>query len=93
MAPAVMRQRRRTYWQQCVSDTDRAKDAIKSWFSPMCEGMTPYKAEILCDVETDAEKRLRAFMVDEQGQHFAFTRSRSGRDIVVSMKRLSGDQP
>jgi hypothetical protein len=52
--------------------------------------MTPYKSEILCDVETDAEKKLRAFMVDESGRHFEFTRTRGARSTFsISMKRIS----
>ena len=76
----------RSYWQSCVADTEGAKEAIKSWFAPMSDGMTPYKAEILCDVETDAEKKLRAFMVDGEGKRFEFTRSHRRRDMVISMK-------
>ena len=80
--------KRRSYWQSCVSDTQRAKEAIASWFTPMSDGMTPYKAEVLCDVETDTEKKLRAFMTDAEGQHFVLTRTRRKRDTVIAMKRI-----
>lgn len=82
--------RRRSYWQSCVSDTERAREAIRSWFAPMSDGMTPYKSEILCDLETDAEKKLRAFMTDEQGQHFVSTRSRGKRDTIISWMPYAG---
>lgn len=81
--------RRKTYWQSCVSDNDAAKDAIKSWFSPLSEDMTPYQADILCDIETDVEKKLRAFMTNASGKKFEFTRARHGRDVTISMKPLA----
>jgi hypothetical protein len=81
--------RPRSYWQSFVCDTERSKDAIKSWFAPLSDGMVPYKAEILCDIETDAEKKLRAFMVDGGGHRFVFTRSCGARQVVVGMKRIA----
>ena len=51
--------------------------------------MTPYKAEILCDVDTDAEKKLRAFMQDGEGKRYQFTRSRGKRGTVISMKIIA----
>jgi hypothetical protein len=79
----------RSYWQSCVADTESAREALKSWFPwGICDGMTPYKAEILCDLETDAEKKLRAFMVDDRGQHIVFTRSRGKRETVISIKPI-----
>lgn len=86
----------RAYWQSVVSDNDSARDAIKLWFAPMSEGMTPYKAEILCDAENDAGKKLRAFMTNSHGARFEFTRSLGKRNVVISMKRLAatpGDAP
>jgi hypothetical protein len=83
------RRQPKSYWQRCVSDTPGAQDAIRSWFSPLSEGMTPYQADILCDIETDAEKKFRAFMTDARGKKFEFTRSRHGRDVAISMKPIA----
>jgi hypothetical protein len=79
----------RSYWQSCAADTDRARDAIRSWFAPLSDGMTPYQAEILCDAATDAEKRLRAFMTDDSGARFQFERSRGRRSTAISMRRIA----
>lgn len=79
----------KSYWQEAYIDSDRAKEDVKSWFAPMCEGMTPYKAEILCDIETDREKKIRAFMTDAEGKHYQFERTRGGRAFSISMKHLT----
>ncbi len=75
----------KSYWQSVYVDSESAKRVVMSYFQPMCEGMTPYKAEILCDIETDREKKLRAFMVNESGKKFKFERTR-GRRFSISMK-------
>jgi hypothetical protein len=81
---------RKSEWTECVCDNKRAQDAILSWFHHLAEGMTPYKAEILCDIETDAEKKLRAFMTDADGNHYKFTRTCGGR---YSIKREKIEPP
>lgn len=78
----------KSYWTDCVVEGDRFKDAIKAWFAPMCDNMVPYKAEILCDIETDAEKKLRAFMTDKDGTRYRFVRTRTVKGFTISMKRL-----
>jgi len=50
--------------------------------------MIPYKAEILCDVETDREKKIRAFMTDEDGRNFQFERTLGRGRFSVSRKRI-----
>lgn len=80
---------RRSYWQSMVSDTDQARDAIRAWFAPLSIGMTPHKAEVLCDIETDAERKLRAFMTDQDGQIYQFTRARTARGFTMTMKRVA----
>ena len=77
----------KSYWQAVYVDSDDAKAVCKSWFAPMCEGMTPYKAEILCDIETDREKKLRAFMIDDEGKHHKFERTKvGGKTFSISSK-------
>lgn len=93
MSDAAKKRQRKTYWQKCACDTPGSRDAIKSWFSPMSDGMIPYRAELLCDIETDAEKRLRAFMTNKAGQRFEFTRSRNGRNVNVSIKPIAMERP
>lgn len=81
----------KSYWTECSSESDRSKEAIRSWFMPLAADMTPYKAEILCDIETDEEKKLRAFMRDASGQAYQLVRSRTARGFTLSMKKI-GDQ-
>jgi hypothetical protein len=76
----------KSYWQAIYMDSADAKASIQSWFAPMCEGMTPYKAEILCDIETDSEKKLRAFMIDVENKHYKFERTRGGKTFSISRK-------
>jgi hypothetical protein len=76
----------KSYWQAAYIGSDDAKAIVKSWFAPMCEGMVPYKADILCDVETDKEKKLRAFMTDDKNNHFKFERTRGANTFSISRK-------
>ena len=82
----------KSYWQSAYVGDDRSKDAVKSWFAPMCDGMTPYKAEILCDIETDREKKARAFMTDADNKRYQFERTLGGKTFSISRKCL-GAQP
>lgn len=78
----------KSYWQKIYLGSDNAKAAVCSWLSPMSDGMTPYDAEVLCDIATDREKKLRVFMTDKDGTRFQFERTRGGRNFSVSMKPL-----
>jgi hypothetical protein len=92
-APRTTR-RRKTYWQSCVADNDRSKDAIKTWFAPLADEMTPYQADILCDVDTDRELKLRAYMTNPEGRKYAFTRTRGGkRHYTTTMQPLAEESP
>jgi hypothetical protein len=75
----------KSYWQQVSVDSPRCKASVKALFAPLCDGMTPYKAEILCDAETDREKKYRAFMTDDDGQRFRFERTRVRADGTFSL--------
>jgi len=81
----------KSYWQSIFVGSERARDAVKSWFDPMCDGMTPYKAEVLCDKATDREKKVRAFMTDAEGKRYQFERTRGGRRFSISMKPLPAE--
>jgi len=78
----------KSYWQSAYIGNDSSKDAVKSWFAPMCDGMTPYKAEILCDIETDREKKARAFMTDPDGKRYQFERTLGGKTFSITRKCL-----
>lgn len=80
------RLRARSYWQGVSLYSDASKAALRSWFAPLADDMTPYKGEILCDVETDAEKKLRAFMTDSEGKRWQFTRMRNRGGYVIARK-------
>ena len=50
--------------------------------------MTPYKAEILCDTETDREKKLRAFMTNAEGEKYKLERTLGKNNYTISAKRV-----
>ncbi len=71
---------KKSYWQTVSLDSERSRAATLSWFKPLSDGMTPYKAEILCDIETDDEKKIRAFVRrDDDGRHFKLERTLGGK--------------
>lgn len=76
----------KSYWSTVSSDGEQAQRAIKSWLSPLCDDMTVEKAELLCDVETDREKKIRAFVTDKNGKRFVAERTRGGRQFSISLK-------
>jgi len=65
----------KSYWQEAYVGGEKDKEAIKSWFGSTAEGMTPYEAAILCDFETDREKKIRAYMTDGEGKKYRFERT------------------
>lgn len=79
---------KKSYWMGVVCDSDNSKAAIKSWFSPLCDEMTPESADILCDIETDREKKFRAIMVEPDGKKCLVTRTRGGRRFSLTLKRI-----
>lgn len=83
---------RKSYWQAVYIGSPNAKKAVMSWFRELAEGLTVYKAEILCDIETDREKKIRAFATDATGAHFRLERTR-GLRFSISRKRIVGAQP
>lgn len=80
---------RKSYWQRMGCRTERDKIALKSWFAPFADDMTPESAEGLFDIATDREKKLRAIMVDGEGGKHAFTRTFGGKTVAVTVKRLA----
>jgi hypothetical protein len=84
--------RRKTYWQSCAVHDDRSRDAVKTWFAPLADEMIPYQADVLCDVETDRELKLRAYMTDACGKKWMHTRTRGGkRGYTTTMQPLEGE--
>lgn len=75
----------KSYWMGVSLDGEKAKAAVKSWFSPLCDDMTPEKAEILCDTKTDKEKKIRAVMVDKDGNRRTAIRT-MGRKFTIILK-------
>jgi len=82
---------KKSYWQSVHVGTDWAKASCKSWFTPLCDGMTPYKAEILCDIETDREKKIRAFMTDAEGGKWMFVRTMGQRFSITRKPITTGN--
>jgi hypothetical protein len=78
----------KSYWQEMCVDKDGDKNAIKSWFSPLSDGMTPYEAAILCDADTDREKKIRAFMTDGDNRRYKLERTLGGKRFSITKKPL-----
>lgn len=72
-------------WQEMCCTTPRDKAAIKSWFAPICDDMDPSKCEVLCDIETDRSKKVRAIMVNKDGKNILATRT-LGKRFTISLK-------
>jgi hypothetical protein len=77
----------KTYWQDVVCDGERSKAACLSWFDPLGDGMTPHKAEMLCDVATERSKKMRVFAKDAEGNEYKLERT-FGRKFTVSRTRI-----
>lgn len=78
----------KSYWQEAYIGSARSKQDVKSWFGPLCEGMIPYKAEILCDIDTDREKKIRAYMTDAEGRNYLLERTLGRKTFSVSRRVL-----
>lgn len=74
----------KSYWLGMVVDNPAAQQAVKSWLMGLVDGMTCESADVLCDAETDREKKLRAVMVDAKGKRRLFTRTMGMRFTVTS---------
>jgi len=79
---------RKSYWMGISLSSQKSKEACKSWFAPLADEMTPYKAEILCDTETDREKKLRAFMTNAEGEKYKLERTLGKNNYTISAKRV-----
>lgn len=80
----------KSYWQRMSVRTDGDRQAVKSWFSPLCDDMTPESAEVLCDKQTDREKKARAMMVDADGVKHIATRTLGGKTFSIAIRRAAG---
>jgi hypothetical protein len=78
--------RRASEWQGVCCTTTRDKEAIKSWFAPLCDDMEPDSCEVLCDIETDVSKKVRAIMVTKDGKRILATRTLGGKQFSISLK-------
>lgn len=76
----------KSYWQGVVCDGPRSREAVKSWFSPLCDDMTPLKAEALCDIATDDTKKIRALMQDANGKQRWAIRTFGARQSSITLK-------
>lgn len=79
----------KSYWGGVSVDGARSQEAVKSWFGSMAEGLTVYKAEILCDIETDREKKIRALMTDANNKHYRLERTLGGKTFTISRKPMA----
>ena len=79
---------KKSYWMTVTTHTDRQKEAVLSWFSGVCTGMTVESAKILCDIETDREKKIKAIVRDTDGQRYTATRT-TGKNYTVTLAKVS----
>jgi len=79
----------KSYWMGACVDGKNSQEAVKSWFGSLADGLTAYKAEILCDVATDREKKIRAFMTDADNKHFRLERTLGGKTFSITRKPIA----
>ena len=71
------------YWQAMCCDTVR-EETIKRIFSPLCDDMEPESCDVLCDTKTDREKKVRAIMVNKDGERKLATRALGGKQFSMN---------
>lgn len=77
-------------WQIMCCTTPRDKDAIKSWFAPLCDDMEPSECDVLCEIETDRSKKVRAVMVNKDGKRLLATRTLGGKSFSIRLRPAVG---
>lgn len=82
----------KSYWQGMCCSTPRDKGAIKSWFSPLCDDMEPESCDVLCDIETDRSKKVRATMIGKDGKCVLATRTFGRKTFSIHLKPAPGRQ-
>lgn len=76
---------RKTYWQGVVCDTERTREAVRSWFEGMADNLTgPTRASMLCRVEDDRELKIAALFTKPDGTPIELTRT-TGRNFTIAM--------
>lgn len=76
----------KSYWQSMRCSTPRDKEAIKLFFAPLCDGMEPESCDILCDTQTDRERKIRAIMITKTGERKRATRTLGRKQFSVSLE-------
>lgn len=80
----------KSYWQKMHIGGAKSQAAVKSWFG-MCvdESDTVREAEILCDKETDREKKIRAVVAASDGATFRLERTLGGKQFTIKRSLLT----
>jgi hypothetical protein len=73
-------------WQGMCCSTPRDKAAIKSWFAPCCDDMDPVSCDVLCDIDTDRSKKVRATMLRKDGTRVLATRTTGRKTFSIHLK-------
>lgn len=73
-------------WQSMCCATERDKAAIKSWFGLFADNMEPVSCDVLCDIETDRSKKVRAIMVGKDGKRVLATRTLGDKQFSIHLK-------
>lgn len=76
----------KSYWQAMCCSSPRDKEAVKSFFAGTCDDMEPECCDVLCDTQTDREKKVRAVMLRKDGGRVIATRTLGRKQFSIHLK-------
>ena len=76
----------KSYWQAMCCNTAADKARIKQIFSPLCDDLEPESCDVLCDLDTDRGKKVRAVMIAKDGTRKLATRTLGRKQFSMSLK-------
>lgn len=80
---------KKSEWSSVAIDGPRSQATIKSWFASMADDMAVTKAEILCDIATNREKKIKILATNVEGKCFQLVRTLDGKTFSISRKVVS----
>lgn len=76
----------KSYWSPVVCSTDRDREAVRSWFQGMADGLIgPSKASLLARVEDDRELKIAALFTKPDGTPKEMVRT-TGRNFTITIR-------
>lgn len=80
---------KKSTWMGVSLHGERSKANVMSWFGLVGENMTPYEAEVLCDNETDIEKKVRVRVIDpDDGKKYELVRTLGAKTYTITRKAI-----